>query len=139
MIRILRAERFSFFDQQGIRLTGTGIALTKPGSLLVSLRTNKEEGQANFVNPGLYVFNAGADFDVTPKLRAFVNANYLRFDRTEPLEILSVPIGIRHSIGTDSGLGVQYRPPLTENIVITAAVSDLIPGAGFEEIFNEEC
>lgn len=127
---------FSFFDQQGIRLTGTGIALTNPGSLLVSLRTNKEEGQANFVNPGVYVFNAGADFNVTPKLRAFVNANYLRFDRTEPLQIMLAQSGIRHSIGTDSGVGVQYRPPLTENIVITAGVSNLLPGAGFEEIFN---
>jgi hypothetical protein len=128
---------FSFFDQQGIRLTGTGIALTNPGSLLVSLRTNKEEGQANFVNPGVYVFNAGADFNVTPKLRAFVNANYLRFDRTEPLQIVLAQTGIRHSIGTDSGIGLQYRPPLTENIVVTAGVSNLLPGAGFEEIFNK--
>jgi hypothetical protein len=128
---------FSFFDQQGIRLTGTGIALTNPGSLLVSLRSNKEEGQANFVNPGVYVFNAGADFNVTPKLRAFVNANYLRFDRTEPLQFVLAQPGIRHSIGTDTGIGLQYRPPLTENIVITAGVSDLVPGVGFEDIFNK--
>jgi carboxypeptidase family protein len=127
---------FSFFDQQGIRLTSTGVALTNPGSLLVSLRSGKEEGQANFVNPGVYVFNAGADFNLTPKLRAFVNANYLRFDRTEPLEILLFQPGIRHSIGTDSGIGIQYRPPLTENIVITAGASNLVPGVGFEDIFN---
>jgi hypothetical protein len=128
---------FSFFDQQGIRLTSTGIALTNPGSLLVSLRSNKEEGQANFVNPGVYVFNAGADFNVTPKLRAFVNANYLRFDRTEPLQFVLAQTKIRHSIGTDTGVGLQYRPPLTENIVITAGVSNLIPGVGFEDIFNK--
>src|SRR5262249_36895159 len=79
---------FSFFDQQGIRLTSTGVALTNPGSLLVSLRSNKEEGQANFVNPGVYIFNVGADFNLTPKLKGFVNANYLQFDRTEPLQIL---------------------------------------------------
>jgi hypothetical protein len=128
---------FSFFDQQGIRLTSTGIALTNPGSLLVSLRSNKEEGQANFVNPGVYVFNAGADFNVTPKLRAFVNANYLRFDRTEPLQFVLAQPGIRHSIGTDTGMGLQYRPPLTGNIVITAGVSELVPGVGFEDIFNK--
>jgi len=128
---------FSFFDQQGIRLTSTGITLTNPGSLLVSLRSNKEEGQANFVNPGVYVFNAGADFNLTPKLRAFANANYLRFDRTEPLQIVLFQSGIRHSIGVDSGIGLQYRPPLTENIVITAGVSNLIPGTGFEDIFNK--
>jgi hypothetical protein len=128
---------FSFFDQQGIRLTSTGIALTNPGSLLVSLRSNKEEGQANFVNPGVYIFNAGADFNVTPKLKAFVNANYLQFDRTEPLQILLFQNHIRHSIGTDTGVGLQYRPPLTENIVITAGISDLVPGVGFEDIYNK--
>jgi hypothetical protein len=128
---------FSFFDQQGIRLTSTGIALTNPVSLLVSLRSNKEEGQANFVNPGVYIFNLGADFNVTPKLKAFVNANYLQFDRTEPLQILLFQNRIRHSIGTDTGLGLQYRPPLTENIVITAGVSDLVPGAGFQDIYNK--
>jgi len=128
---------FSFFDQQGIRLTSTGVALTNPGSLLVSLRSNKEEGQANFVDPGVYIFNVGADFNVTPKLRTFVNANYLRFDRTEPLQILLFQHGIRHSIGTDTGVGLQYRPPLTENIVITAGVSSLLPGVGFEDIFNK--
>ncbi len=127
---------FSFFDQQGIRLTATGVALTNPGSLLASLRSNKEEGQANFVNPGIYIFNAGADFNVTPKLKAFVNTNYLRFDRTEPMELLLFQRNIRHSIGTDAGMGVQYRPPLTENIVITSGVSTLVPGIGFRQILN---
>ena len=127
---------FSFFDQQGIRLTATGVALTNPGSLLVNLRSNKEEGQANFVNPGVYIFNAGADFNVTPKLKAFVNANYLRFDRTEPIELLLFQHNIQHGIGMDTGVGIQYRPPLTENIVITSGVSNLVPGAGFREILN---
>jgi len=78
-----------------------------------------------------------ADFNLTPKLRAFVNANYLRFDRTEPLEILLFQSPIHHSIGTDTGLGIQFRPPLTENVVITAGVSDLVSGAGFQDIYNK--
>ncbi len=56
---------FSFWNREGIRLTGTGVALTSPDSLLPSLRTDKEEGQANFVNPGIFILNAGADFDLT--------------------------------------------------------------------------
>ena len=127
---------FSFWDHEGLRLTGTGIGLMNPSSLLPSLRSNKEEGQANFVNPGLYLFNLGADFNLMPKLRAFVNGNYLRFDRTEPLEILLFQHGIRHSIGTDLGTGVEYRPPLSENIVLTGGISSLVPGRGFEEIYN---
>lgn len=127
---------FSFFDSEGILLTSTGVQLVNPGSLLPSLRSDKVEGQANFVNPGLYLFNVGADFNVTPKLRTFVNANYLRFDRTEPLEILLFQGGIPHSIGEDFGLGAEYRPPLTENIVLVTGASTLIPGQGLEEIYN---
>ena len=107
-----------------------------PASLLPSLRSNKEEGQANFVNPGLFLFNAGADFNLSPKWRAFLNANYLRFDRTEPLEILLFQRPIRHGIGTDLGTGIEYRPPLSENIVIGGGVSSLVPGAGFKQIYN---
>jgi hypothetical protein len=129
---------FSFWNSEGIRLTGTGIGLVSPLSLLPSLRANKEEGQANFVNPGMMVFNLGADFTLTPKLRAFANTNYLRFDRTEPLELLLFQRPIDHSIGTDVGAGVEYRPPLTENIVIRTGASALVPGQGFKQIYNGE-
>jgi hypothetical protein len=129
---------FSFWGSEGIRLTGTGIGLVNPSSFLPSLRANKEEGQANFVNPGVMVFNLGADFTLTPKLRAFAHTNYLRFDRTEPLELLLFQRPIDHSIGTDFGAGVEYRPPLTENIVIRTGVSALVPGQGFKEIYNGE-
>jgi len=79
---------FSFWNREGLRLTGTGIALTSPDSLLPSLRTDKTEGQANFVNPGIFVLNAGATFDLTPKLKVLANINYLRFESTAPIELL---------------------------------------------------
>ena len=110
--------------------------MVNPGSLLASLRSNKFEGQANFVNPGLLVVNLGADFDVTPKLRAFVNANYLRFMQTEPLQIVLMQRPIRHGVGTDFGAGIEYRPPLTDNIVLTAGSAYLVPANGFEQILN---
>jgi hypothetical protein len=112
------------------------VLLTPPGSLLPSLRSNKEEGQANFVNPGIFLVNAGADFEITPKLRAFANVNYLRFERTEPLELLLFQAPIRHGIGVDYGIGAQYRPPLTENIVLIGGVSALAPGQGFKDIYT---
>ncbi len=131
-------SNFSFFNREGIRLTGTGVGLVQPFSLLPSLRTNKEEGQANFVNPGVYLANVGADFDVTPKTRLFVNANYLRFVRTEPLEILLFQRPIRHGIGTDASIGFEYRPPLSENIVITAGAATLIPDKGLQQIYDKK-
>lgn len=127
---------FSFWDSEGIRLTGTGVGLVAPLSLLPSLRSNKEEGQANFVNPGLMLFNVGADFNLTPKLRAFANANYLRFDRTEPLQLVLFQRPIDHGIGTDFGVGVEYRPPLTENIVVRGGASALVPAEGLKQLYN---
>ena len=127
---------FSFWNREDIRLLGSGVSLTTDGSLIPSLRSTKEEGQANFVNPGIFIANAGADFDITPKLKGFVNFNYLRFERTESLENLLFESPIRHSIGEDFGIGVTYRPPLTENIILTAGASALQPGDGFKDIYT---
>jgi Carboxypeptidase regulatory-like domain len=127
---------FSFWNREAIRLTGSGVSLTTDGSLLPNLRSNKEEGQANFVNPGIFLVNAGADIDITPKLKGFVNFNYLRFMRTEPLEYILFQSPIRHNIGEDLGVGVQYRPPLTENIILTGGASILQPGQGFRDIYT---
>jgi Carboxypeptidase regulatory-like domain len=127
---------FSFWDREGIRLTGSGVLLTSPGSLIPNLRSSKDEGQSEFINPGIFLANAGADFNVTPKLKAFANVNFLRFQRTEPLEFLLFQSPIRHTIGTDAGVGVEYRPPLSENIVITGGASALQPGQGFKDIYT---
>ena len=125
---------FSFWDREGIRLTSTGVGLVSPDSLVPDLRTSKTEGQANFVNPGLFLYNAGVDIDITPKLRGFVNLNLLRFARTDPLELLLFQSNIHAGIGADSGIGFAYRPPLSENIVITGGVDALVPFQGLRDI-----
>jgi len=127
---------FSFWNREGIRLTGSNVLLTTPNSLLPSLRSSKDEGQANFVNPGIFLANLGSDFDLTPKLRGFVNVNYMRFMDTQPLELLLFQSPIHHSIGVDSSVGVRYRPPLTENISITAGAATLVPDAGLRNIYT---
>jgi hypothetical protein len=127
---------FSFWDREAIRLTGSGVLLTTPGSLLPNLRSSKDEGQAEFVNPGIFIANAGGDFNVTPKLKGFANVNFLRFERTEPLEFLLFQSPIHHTIGTDAGIGVEYRPPLTENIVLTGGAAALQPGQGLKDIYT---
>ena len=127
---------FSFWNREGFRLTGSGVLLTTPGSLIPSMRASKDEGQANFVNPGIFLANAGADFDITPKLKGFANVNFLRFERTEPLEFVLFQSPIRHTIGVDYGAGVTYRPPLSENIVLTGGMAMLAPLDGFRDIYG---
>jgi hypothetical protein len=130
---------FSFWSRSGIPLTQTGVLLKGPGSLLPSLRSNKFEGQASFVNPGVMLANLSTDVELTPKLRVILNANYLRFAQTGALDLLLFQPGIRKSIGIDLGGGFLYRPDLNENIVITAGASGLLPGGGFEDIYSSIC
>jgi len=130
---------FSFWVRSGIALTQTAVSLKSPGSLLPDLRSNKFEGQANFVNPGLLLGGLGLDADLTPKLRLVLNANYLRFDKTGSLDLLLFQPGIRKAIGVDLGGGVVWRPKLSENIVITTGLTGLLPGAAFEDLFTSSC
>ena len=127
---------FSFFNREGIRLTQTGVALVPPDSDLPDLRSDKNEGQANYVNPGIFVFNGGVDVDVTTKMRIITNVNYLRFHHTAPLDLLLFQSNIQPEIGTDYSIGVEYRPPLSDNIVITGGVAALTPGEGLRQIYT---
>ncbi len=106
---------FSFFNSEGIRLTSTGVGLVSPGSLVPDLRTSKSEGQANFVNPGLFLYNAGVDIDITPRLRGFIRTlTCCALRAIQPLEFLLFQSNIHASIGADSGIGVTYNAALGE-------------------------
>lgn len=129
--------QFSFWNRNGIRLTQTGVGLVQPNSLLPSLRSSKTQGQANFVNPGIFIYNAGLDVEVTQRVKAVFNVNYLRFHRTEPLEVVLFQNRIRHDIGFDYSLGVAYRPFLINNVQITFGASTLQTGRGFRDIFTD--
>jgi hypothetical protein len=126
----------NFLNREPIPLSSTGLFLFGPNSLIPSMRGSLFESQANFDNPGILLFNAGFDAKVTPKWKASLNVNWAKFNNTTVLEtILSQP-HIRHDIGLDSGLGVQYRPLLNDNIVVTAGFGALAPGGGFKDIYT---
>lgn len=129
--------QFSFWNRQGIRLTQTGVGLVQSNSFLPTLRSSKIEGQANFVNPGIFIYNAGVDVEVTQRLKAVFNVNYLRFHRTEPLEYVLFQNRIRHDIGFDYSLGVAYRPFLINNVMLTFGAAALQTGKGFRDIYTD--
>jgi hypothetical protein len=128
----------NLLNRQTIPLTAAGVALFSFNSLLPTLRSNKLQGQANFVNPGVWLANAGLDAKLTPKLRMTANANYLRFDRTEVLEAVLFQSGIKHSIGVDVAGGLQYRPLLNDNMVLTGGFGVLLPGSGLKRIYPDK-
>jgi hypothetical protein len=127
---------FSFWVREGIRLLTTGVGLTEGNSLIPSLQSSKSEGQANFVNPGIFIYNAASDIKITQKVRAVVNLNIVRFAQTAPIEFLLQQSGIHHGAGDDNGLGFIYRPFLSDNFAIQGVVNAFVPFQGFKDIFT---
>ena len=129
---------FSFFNREGLPLARAGVALNAGDSFLPDLRTSKDEGQSNFVNPGIFLYNVGFDADLLPTLKLVGNTNFMQFDRTEPLEFLLQQNGIRRTIGVDSGLGVIYRPFLNDNFIVHVGATDLVPLRGLRDIYTSQ-
>jgi hypothetical protein len=127
---------FSFWQRQGIKLTGTNVNLVNRFSLLPNLRSSKDEGQENFVNPGIFIFNVGVFGRLTPKLSFEANVNYLRFQETAVPQLVLLQRDIGNDIGVDYSLGLRYRPLLIDNVVLVLGVGALTPLDGFHDIFG---
>lgn len=129
----------SFWIRQAVPLVGGGrVALSQPNGILNSLRSNKGQGQSNFTNPGLLLLGLGADLDLTPKLRVSFNLNQLWFDDTTVLEAARNQGGIDRNIGQDLSASLIYRPFTSQNIVVRLAASALLPGDGYNALFDDD-
>jgi hypothetical protein len=129
----------SFWIRQAIPLLGGGrVAVSGQNGVLNSLRPNKGQGQSNFTNPGIALLGLGADADVTPKLRASLQANQLFFVDTAVLEAARNQDGIRRRIGVDLSLSVTYRPLTSQNIVLRLVGSMLVPQQGYKDLFGSD-
>ena len=127
---------FSYWNFQGINLLG--VRLVNRQSLVPNLRPSKTEGQANFVNPGVLIFNAAFDAEWTPKIKSVLNANYLRFVNTSTLQQFINQSNVRNDIGLDYGLGLIYRPFLNNQAIITLSATALTPLGGFQDIYQSK-
>jgi len=129
----------SFWIRQATPLIGGGrVTLSGQNGVLNSLRSSKTLGQSNFNNPGLLLLGVGADFDLTPKWRATLNANQLWFDDTAVLEAARNQGGIDKSIGTDVSVSLTYRPFTSQNVVLRLAASALLPAKGYESLYTDD-
>jgi hypothetical protein len=126
--------QFSYFGRQKIMLFGVG--LVQENSLIPDLRSSKNQGQSNFVNPGLELLNLGIDIDLTPKLKSINNCNFMWFDKTASLETFVFQGNIDRFIGVDLSSGMEYRPFLSNNVILQAGVATLLPGKGFSDLFD---
>lgn len=129
----------SFFIRQNFPLIGGGgVTISGRNGLLPSLRSSKEQGQSNFVNPGLILLGGGLDLDLTPEVRMVANLNHLWFDDTDVLGVLRQQRPPAADIGWDASFGFQYRPFFSQNIVINTSYATLFAGDGYKDLFGTQ-
>jgi hypothetical protein len=127
----------SYWIREGIPLIGGGgVDLVGTNGVLPDLRSSKDEGQSNFINPGVLLLGAGADADILPELRFSVNFNHLSFNQPAILELLRAQYPIHHDIGWDLSGAATWRPFDTQNMVLRASSAVLLPGQGFDDLFS---
>lgn len=124
----------SFFQSNSFRIFGVG--LDGGRSFYNSLKASKFEGQANFVNPGTILVNGGFDAEITPKLRAQVNANAIWFANTDALELFLNQPDIESDLGIEVNGFLQYRPLLNNNVIFSVGSSVFFPGSGFQDVYG---
>ena len=128
----------SYWIRQSIPLIGGGgTALSIRNGVLASLRSSREHGQSNFVNPGLRLAGIGADLDLSPELRLIGNLNRLYFDRVAVLAVLRNQRLNSSEIGTDASIAIQYRPLFIQNVVLNASFAMLLPGRALKELYGD--
>jgi len=133
--QVFAGGEFSYWNHQQIGLFG--VQLSQRNSLLPDLRSSKIQGQANFTNPGLMLFNVGFDADITPKLKVINNANYLFFNDTAVLEQFIFQRSVSRRIGLDLSSGFEWRPFHNDNMIFTFGGAALIPDQGFKDLYKE--
>ena len=128
----------SYWVRQTIPFAGGGraIAVNSRNGILNELRASKEQGQANFTNPGTMLLGAGADFDLLPELRISGNVNHLWFATTAVLQALRMEGSIPKDIGWDLSAAGTWRPHFNQNLVFRLSGALLKPGAGFRDLFT---
>jgi len=129
----------SFWIRQPVPLIGGGrVGLSGRNGVLNSLRPSKELGQANFSNPGTVLLGIGADLDLSPTLRVSANANELWFADSATVEVARAQGGIDEHIGLDLSVALTWRPLAIQNIVLRLSAAALLPGKGYEQLYQDE-
>jgi len=127
----------SYWVRQPVPLVGGGgVALSARNGILNSLRSSKEQGQSNFVNPGTMLLGVGADFDVLPELRLSANVNHLWFAKKAVVEVLRNQPLASKAIGWDSSVSAVYRPTFIQNVAFRASGAVLSGGKAFDALFD---
>ncbi len=130
---------FSYWQRQGLPFIAGGVTnLNNRLSLLPNLRPGKEQGQNNFVNPGVQIFHLGIDIEILPQLKMLNNYSFIRLDDSAVIEQLRQDGSISQNLGYDLSTGFLYRPFLNNNVQFKLGGALFIPEDGFANLFGSE-
>jgi len=126
----------SYWIREAVPLVGGGgVTLSGPNGVLADLRSSKDEGQSNFINPGIMLAGLGADLDLLPGLRLSLNANDLYFADTEVIAVARNQAFHDRHLGEDLSASIIYRPLFSQNIVLRTSYGELLSGKGADALF----
>ena len=118
---------FSFWNREAIRLAGSGrSAHSREPASQHALQQRRRPVQ--FRQSRIFLVQCRRRFRHHSQTQRFCQCKLLALPTHRATGASLFQLPIRHTIGTDLGIGVQYRPPLCENIVLTGGRSALVPG-----------
>ena len=126
----------TFLMRQQIQLLGVG--LSTRFSFLTDLTTSRFQGQSNFVNPGMILLGGAMNYDITPTLRGQTGYNHYQFEHTEVLENYLFVEDVPNELGSEIYSSLQWRPLLTNNIIVNVGAAVFFPGDAYEKIFQTD-
>jgi hypothetical protein len=130
----------SYFVGENIKF-GAG-DLVRANSFLPSFRNGNQ--QANYVNPGLQLMNAGMDVTFSPRIQMALNGNYTRFNDigSFPTNAGATTANILHKDGGIEGNAfIRIKPflhQINQNVILDLGVSALHPLQGLQDMFQSD-
>jgi hypothetical protein len=130
----------SYFVGENIKF-GAG-DLNRANSFLPTFRNGNQ--QANYVNPGLQLMNAGMDVIFSPRIQLALNENYMRFNDTGSFATNAgtTTANILHKDGGIEGNAfIRIKPFLhqtNQNVILDLGVSALHPLQGLQDMYQTD-
>jgi hypothetical protein len=127
-------DNVNLFGGANSFVIGNAAFFTRANSFLPSNRT---QGIANFVNPGILLLNAGIDAVMTPKLFLQINYNNFRFMDTASLPLVG-GAEISRALAQEVNATINYRLFLNENLILQLGGNVLLPQEGGKQLLGSD-
>jgi hypothetical protein len=89
------------------------------------------------LGPGLRLAGAGADFDLSQRLRISLDINQLWFAEVAPLAAVTGRTGFAKAIGQDYSIDAFWRPFENQNVIVRFVGATLSPARGYRSLYGQ--